>query len=66
VKYDAAANYQRMAETIRRQRALLERLEWAAGEYGDTCPACGAMTGTAPTPHTRDCWLAAELGRSQG
>jgi hypothetical protein len=98
VKYDAAANYQRMvaenkqlrelssrcneeleaqtaaaaqyrqqrdaaAGTVHRQRALLERLEWAAGEYGNTCPACGAMTGTAPIPHTRDCWLAAELGR---
>jgi hypothetical protein len=46
---------------VERLRDLLARLERAAGEYGDTCPACGAMTGTTPIPHTPDCWLAAEI-----
>ena len=46
---------------IDRLRGLLARLEWAGGEYADTCPACGAMRNDPSLPHVSDCWLAAEL-----
>jgi hypothetical protein len=61
VKYDAAANYQRMAATIRRQRALLERLEW---NRDGRCNGCEGFQWT--DGHVNGCEVAAELGRPQG
>jgi hypothetical protein len=51
---------------IRRLQGLLKQLEWAGGEYADTCPACGAIRNDPGLPHVPDCWLTAELGDDAG
>jgi hypothetical protein len=63
-KYDAPANYQRMAAEVKRLRGLLARLEWSAPQVMDAptegvCPVC--YGGPPASGHRPDCWLAAEL-----